>query len=89
LDSGGGKVIQLLDKNFATLAMLLALVFVTATVGVLIFCGKALGSDVVTTALCSAVTGLAGGIGGYSMHRTADSSVQSPGVQITKTETGA
>jgi putative effector of murein hydrolase LrgA (UPF0299 family) len=82
-------MLTLLDKNFATLSMLLALIFVTATVGVLVWSGKASESGVITTALCSAVTGLAGGIGGYSMHKTADSSVQTPGVQITKTETGA
>ena len=82
-------MIDLLNKNFATLSMLLALAFVVLAIMLLIMWGKCSGSDVVIVALCSAVTGLAGGIGGYSMHKTADSMVQTPGVLITKTETGA
>ncbi len=82
-------MLSLLDKNFATLAMLCALLFVVVAVAVLILSGKCQGSDVVITALCSAVTGLAGGIGGFSMHKTSDSTMQTPGVQITKTDTGS
>jgi hypothetical protein len=48
--------------------MLLAFVAAVGAVVALILSGKCQGSDVVIVALCSAVTGLAGSIGGYSMH---------------------
>lgn len=82
-------MIELLKQNFPTFAMLLALNCVTVAVVALILSGKCQGSDVVIVALCSAVTGLAGAIGGYSMHKTADSSVQADGINVSKTVTGA
>ena len=84
-------MISLLDKNFATLAMLLSLGFVTTAIVVLILSGKCTGNDVAIASLCTAAGGLAGGIGGYSMHKQSEASATSTigGVSITKTEQGS
>ena len=82
-------MVAILKDNFSTFAMLLSLLIITGAVVVLILSGRCTGNDVAVASLCTAVGSVAGGIAGYSMHKTADSSVQSSGVQITKSETGA
>lgn len=78
---------SIVDRNFATIAMLVAFIAALAAVVILILMGRC--NDTILSTLGAAVTGLAGALGGYSMHRSSDTSVQTPSVQVSKTETGA
>lgn len=80
-------MLDLLNRNFATLAMLLGLGMVLTTLVLLIMAGKITAESAVATGLVSLASAAVGGITGYSMHKTTDSAVQTPsGIQIAKSE---
>jgi len=82
-------MISLLQKNFATLAMLLALGMILSSLVIMLW-QKMIGPDSATaTALVTSIGTIVGGIAGYSMHKREDSTMQTQqGVQITKSATG-
>jgi membrane protein YqaA with SNARE-associated domain len=81
-------MIELINKNMATLAMLAALAMVLSALVSLLWAGKIQGDSATATAFVTSVGSICGAIAGYSMRRTTDSTVQTPGVQVTKNETG-
>lgn len=82
-------MLSLLHKNFATIAMLAALAMVLSVFSVLVWAGKITGESAAATALLTSTGTIVGGIAGFSMRRTSDtSSVQTTGaVQVSKSET--
>ena len=78
-----------LEKNFATLAMLVALAMILTALVLMLWLHMIQGDSATATALVTSIGTIVGGIAGYSMHRTTDATVQGNGVKVTKLETGA
>lgn len=81
-------MLDLLNRNFATVSMLVALGMVLTALVTLLMTGKITADAAIATALGTSVGSIVGGIAGYSMHRSSDTTAQANGIQITKTETG-
>lgn len=85
-------MMNLLQKNFATVSMLLALGMILSALVTMLHWKMIEGDSSTATALVTSIGTIVGGIAGYSMHKTTDSTMQTQpagGVQVSKTETGA
>jgi hypothetical protein len=76
-----------IDKNFPIVAMLIGLGMVLTALVVLLTTGKITADSSTATQLTGAVIAIVGGIAGYSMHKTTDAAMQTPGTQVTTKET--
>ena len=60
-------MLQILDRNMATIAMLVGLILVLGTLVLLVMSGKVGPDSNLSTGLVSLASGAVGGITGYSM----------------------